>query len=486
MKRRIKKSKLSELLKNLSEQDFKKLGDFMYSPFHNKSKLMIQLYDYFQNVESYKELDDIDKLKIFRFLYPQENYSDSRIRSLLSDFIKLVEKFLIYCEFEKNKLYQTNLLLNSYFGRNMSRNFESLSKELSNELKDEFNKNPEYYLNKYNFNHLLLSYEGSEIEVSQDQNYFDTSAELDNYFISSKLILINSLLSRKYHVFGNIKLNIKFSEEILIFIEENITHFKTNDPIIYTEYLILMMMRYPDKEKYFKLFSGYVLKNIKKFNQHELEQVYYPLCNYSFNKIALGNIDYLNYLFEIYKTFERKNFYSGKDHIQDIDFLSIILTGLKLKKIEWTENFLLNYRTKLPQNIKSDTIHLAKAQIHFYKKEYEQSIYQLNKVKHKNAYYYLKSKEIQMQIYYEKGEFEMLESLIDATRHYIKRHKEILFIHYNRYNDFLNFIYKLFKANENSNGSIITIKKELSKNMNAIGREWLLEKLQELKARQVS
>ena len=85
-----------------------------------------------------------------------------------------------------------------------------------------------------------------------------------------------------------------------------------------------------------------------------------------------------------------------------------------------------------------------------------------------------------MQIYYEQKEFEPLQSLLDSTRHYLKRRREVLSIHYDRYSMFLKYIGMLLKAMEGDKSKLMILKKELKKNSNVIAKEWLMEKAEQL------
>ncbi|MDQ3019595.1 MAG: hypothetical protein M3R36_03350 [Bacteroidota bacterium] len=473
--------KLTELLEGLTHSEYKRFGDFIVSPFYNKNKKLIFLYEYFEKCLSNSALKYIERNDIWNYLFPGEAYNDLKIRSILSDFKKLVEKFIVITGEEKKSLLQKNVLLSGLLERNLPKNFDSLSNEIIKTLKKEFNRNGDYYYNKLSLERTVLTQEGKNIEVNLDSKYFKLSDTIDYFFFATKLELINSLLSRRYHVLGSIKLNIKFAEEIISYIRKSVIEIKKDNPIIYSEYLIFMMMTSSGDDKYFFELHDMVLKNIGKYNHSELEQVYYPLINYGFNKVAMGENEYLKNIYEIYSKFEKKGFYSEKIIFQDIDFISIIIIGLRLKKTPWVENFYSKYKAILRPENKDDTSNLALALISFNKKDYDASIGLLSKVNYQNSYYYIKSKETLMQIYYEQQEYESLQSLIDATKHYLKRHKGILSIHYERYLTFMKIINMLLKAKLKDKDEAGILKHELKKHKNAVAREWLFEKVNELK-----
>lgn len=476
----MQKLKLTELLLSFDPNELKRLGDFIRSPFYNKNRKLISLYDLFKKQSESSSLLSLTKEIVWQNIMPGEKFSDVKLRSYLSEFKKLCEKFIITIEEEKNSVHQKNLLLLSLTERNSRRNIEAVSSEIRSAFSSEFTKNFDHFHDKILFERTMILNEGRNVEINLDDNYYRLSDAIDHYFISSKLDMMNSFLSRKYHVLGSFNLKIDFSEEIIKYIEKKIPAIRKNDPFIYCEYLIFKMMTAENNDGYYKDLHTFVIKNLQMYKHTELEQVYFPMINFGFNKVAMGDSEYLEKIFEIYRTFEQRGFYTDMEIFQDIDLISIVIAGLRLNKIAWVENFTEKYSRKLINEFKSDTVSLVKALISFKKKEYPASIEFLSRVNYQNSYYYLKSKETLMQIYYEQKEYEAMQSLIDSTRHYLKRRRDVLSIHYDRYIMFLKFLGLLLKATQTDKGNKIILKKELKKNNNVIAREWLVEKVNDL------
>lgn len=476
----MQKLKLTELLLSFDPNELKRLGDFIRSPFYNKNRKLISLYDLFKKQSESSSLLSLTKEIVWQNIMPGEKFSDVKLRSYLSEFKKLCEKFIITIEEEKNSVHQKNLLLLSLTERNSRRNIEAVSSEIRSAFSSEFTKNFDHFHDKILFERTMILNEGRNVEINLDDNYYRLSDAIDHYFISSKLDMMNSFLSRKYHVLGSFNLKIDFSEEIIKYIEKKIPAIRKNDPFIYCEYLIFKMMTAENNDGYYKDLHTFVIKNLQMYKHTELEQVYFPMINFGFNKVAMGDSEYLEKIFEIYRTFEQRGFYTDMEIFQDIDLISIVIAGLRLNKISWVENFTEKYNRKLINEFKSDTVSLVKALISFKKKEYPASIEFLSRVNYQNSYYYLKSKETLMQIYYEQKEYEAMQSLIDSTRHYLKRRRDVLSIHYDRYIMFLKFLGLLLKATQTDKGNKIILKKELKKNNNVIAREWLVEKVNDL------
>lgn len=477
----MRESKLTEMLKGISPVEFKRFGEFLNSPFHNKSKKILQLYDLIS--ENYVEFDSnsITNEDIAKYIFAGENNKDQNVRTLISTFTGLLEEFLVLTSIMKNTIFDRIILLRALRDRNINKSFDMTSKDISDRLVKAFNKNIDYYYNDLTFKGITLNYHGKDLDLNMDKNYLDMSESNDYLFIVTKLKIVNTVLSRKILSGGDIYKNFWGLDHIMNYIQSNIKAIEKLHPIIYSEYRILMMMLNPDDEKQFKDLESHVSKNSSRFNEDELEQAYYSLSNYCVNKIALGEEKYINDLYKIHTNFEKLGFYEKNKDIPYVDFISVIICGLNIKDYKWVSYFFDKYKSNISHDTKRDTINLASSLIAFSTKKYKECIASLSKIGYKYTYFYLKSKEVLIRAYYELGEFESLVAAIDATKHYIKRHKDVLSIHYDRYMLFLNYVNMLIKLDKKQKPQIKEMMKKLDDDRNTIAREWLIEKIIELK-----
>ncbi|MCX7878590.1 MAG: hypothetical protein N2510_08140 [Ignavibacteria bacterium] len=475
----MKEIKLQEILKSLSQSDFRKLGEFLHSPFHNKSRKIIELYNYLKNF--YPELDS----RYFKAEVISQNIFNNKkktqnARTLMSSFTALTEKFLIYNQLEKNLLLQKNLLIEALYRKDVNKPLNQEINEVSRLLRKEFNKDIDFYYHEFIFKALVNNIKGTDLDLNMDKDYLNLSEISDKLFILSKLKIANTILSRKiipdtkYEEIWSIK-------DIIDFSEKNISEIMRNHPMIFSEFNILMMMTKPEKQEYFLSLRDYVFKNINRFSYEELSQVYYSLTNYCVNKISIGETRYLANLYSIHTFFEKAGFYRSNRKIQYTDFLAVIICGINNEKLEWSKYFLSEYKDNIVQSFKNDTVMLARAVISFAEKKYDDALDNLSQVSYRYSYFYLKSKEIYIKIYYETKNFTALTSVIDATRQYLKRHKEILAHHYERFNLFLSNVLNLIKLDDKDKTEIAYFLRKLDRDRHTIAREWLIEKTLELK-----
>lgn len=477
----MRESKLTEMVKGVSPGEFKKFGEFLNSPYHNKSRKIIQLYELINfNYDGF-DANIITNDKIAKAIFNGEGDKDQNVRTLISSFTSLLEEFLILEELNSNVIEGKTFLLRSLRDRNILKTFDMVSKEIAEIQQKDFNRNTDYYYNEFTFNEIALNLHGEDLDLDLDKSYLEMSKNADHLFIVTKLKVLNTVISRRILSGISIYKTYWAVENILKYIEKNIDDIEKEHPIIYSEYKILMMIIEPESTKHFHDLEKHVFHNIARYNEDELEQVYYSLSNYCVNKIALGVDNFVNELYKIHANFEKTGFYTKNKNLQYTDFIGVIICGLNMKHFKWVDHFFETYKGNIASEVKRDTINLSSALIAFQLKKYKECIGYLNKVGYKFTYFYLKSKETLIKAYYELGETESLEAVVDAAKHYLKRHKEMLSIHYQRYILFLNYVTNLMKLDKKQKPELKILMKKLDENRTTVARVWLIEKIIEMK-----
>jgi hypothetical protein len=476
----MKDSKVKELLKALSSNEFKKFGDFVRSPFFNKNTHIISLYDYFS-----KYSENFDKMAvlnedIFRFVFRNEKYSEIKVRILLSNFGKLIEEYLVYLAGIKNVIYQKTLLVNTLHQRNLTKNFRSALKETMEYQEKQFNRDEDYYYNQIYleveaFNHFLER----STKINED-DFEKIGDNIDLYFILTKLNLLHFMylsMRRGTEAGGE---RMWLMDEIISYIETNLIKISKEHPIIYMKYLILMTMMKSSEVKYFRRLKKFVIDNHNKLSQNVLSFIFTELQNYTHVRCNGPDPGFRNERFSVYKMMEERASFNKSKNINYIDFLNAILSALEVNKFAWADNFFSKYQDRILPELQESAINLAKTQIFFYKKKYDEALDMLNNVSYNNNYFYLQSKKILAKIYYEKKEYEPITYIIDTTRHYLKRNTGISRINWELFNKFFHYLKKMTYLEPKEKEKISNTIEALKKENNVSSKDWLLKKLEEL------
>lgn len=475
----IRESKIVELLKSFNHNEYKKLGDFIRSPFHNKSDSLVLLYDYFAKFS--KDFNEIyiDYGEIADFVLPDEKFNESRVRSLISNIVKLIESFLIYTAFETNVTYQKILLLNTLNLRNLSKSFKTTLSETLEAQNMQYNRDEDFYYNQIyleveSFNYFLNR--STRINV---EDFTKISDNINLFFILTKL---NFMHFMTFQMQSNSETpgRIWLMNEIIDYIEENLSWISKEHPVIYMKYLILMTIIKRGDESYFRSLKKFVLNNLDKFMSDELNYVFGALTNYCMIRCNGGDIGFKYERFKVYKLMEDNEIFSKEKYIHFIDFLNAIISALEVNKLNWTEKFFEKYKEKVLPPMKDTTVALAQTQILFHKKQYEEALTMLNSVNISNYYFYLRTKKLMVMIYYDMGNIEPILYIIDAARHYLKRNTKITKINIELFLKFFNYLGKIVNLDSNQKTKLKNIKYELIKEEKVSSKEWLLTKIEDL------
>jgi hypothetical protein len=339
----MRESKIVELLKGMDITEFKKLGDFVKSPFHNKSENMVLLYEYLSKFSKDFNGVYLDYGEISAFAFPGERFNETKVRTLISKFVRMIESFFIYLEFEKNTGYQKVLLLNTLNIRNLPKSFKSTLKETMGLQSKQFSRDEDYYYNQMYIELESFNYFLERTPRINQEDFGKINDNINLFFIITKLNLLHFMMFEMQSN-AEYQYRIWLMDEIIAYIEDNLTWISREHPIIYMKYLILMTIIKPESQIYFKNLKKFVLKNHLKLNDEVLGYVFGALTNYCIIRCNGGDIGFKFEKFKVYKIMEDNDMFSKEKYINFIDFLNAILSALEANRLAWAERFFEKYK----------------------------------------------------------------------------------------------------------------------------------------------
>lgn len=467
-------SKLIEILKSLSKQEFKRLDKFIRSPFFNEGPKLIKLYDFFK--KNYSNNDLILKEDLGNFIYKGEKNYDVKLRKLISDFTKILKFYILNLEMENSKLSHNNLLLKICNNRNLPKTFNQTLIESRKENENLKNRDPHYYFHNYYLE--LESFRfGSGRLKDPGASIKKVSDSADNLFLFEKLICIYNIntLRNSFNKIDSSELSL--TSEVIDHIKQREDHYSKNHIIIFTYYLSSLMAMNINEKEYFFRYKTFVLTNRKKFSPLELHTFYLMMYSYSIQKVNKGDKSFMTEMMDVFK-FIDKNVKSVRYMFGfNIYYLNAVNTGMALKEHAWVEKFMNKNKEYLPKENREDVFNLGMANFYFFRKNYDEALNFLIRSDYPNYTYYLMAKILLIKIYFEKDDYEGVLSTIDAMKHYLKR-KDLIPERLIRSNsNFLNCVIKLIDRNKKN--SILNAERMAKEDMSISNREWIIEKIRE-------
>ena len=119
------------------------------------------------------------------------------------------------------------------------------------------------------------------------------------------------------------------------------------------------------------------------------------------------------------------------------------------------------------------------ARLAYQEKDYEAAIDLLRDTDQKDLLINLYAKNLLLKIYYELGEFKLLDSFLDAFQIYLRRKKDIA-SHKKNYWNMIYYTQKLMKVNPFNAAAKSKLKARIEAEEVLLERKWLLGQLERL------
>lgn len=481
---KMEKSKLIEILKTFSKEEMKSFKEFVNSPFFNRNKSVIKLYEIVRKSSPDFCSVSIRKENIYKKLFPGKVYNDIVMRILISDLLKLSEEFLAYSRYKNNLLTGKKFLLEELTERNLDRLHGKHIKQAEEILGKSGISNHNYFLEFYNLENLSIDF-----MISRDKQNLTAPNVLrqGEYLILFSLIGILNI-AHELHTQQDV-LNISFEANPVeaylkcINLDEFMDYLKKNNHRYYSAAAIYFYMykAYKDienDENYFML-RKLIEENLKRFGREEQFNLLIILESICVTKLASGKHEFYEHLMNIYEFMTDENLlkHNEKNYIQTNLFRNIFYTALVLKRYQWAEKFIEKYITSVYPEQKENLLYYSQALLNFEKKRYGESLENISKVSLKFFPFKFDVKVLTLKIYYELAYYEPALSLIDSFVHFLSNNRSIHASDKERFGNFLKYFKLLMKLREgfkDMHSDLLV--KEISQKTNVISKNWLIEK----------
>jgi hypothetical protein len=475
----MRNSKLYSILKAINKVEENQLRRYLLSPYFNVNESIISLFEYLTDSlqESSDEDFPLDKKSIWRVISPGEKYNDVRFRKYCSDLLKLIEGFLSQQVFEKNELYQHLFLMEAVGKRKLAKLYNGAVKKAERALEKSPYRSAQFFFNRYRYERSFFNLYEFETKRDEKSNLEEIIRNLDIFYISEKLRLYCSALSRQRIL--SFEYKVEFIQEILEYLAQNPEYLEQPSIAIY--YQIQLIYTAPENEEHYFKLKDLLGRYSQLFPIREAqEELYIPPINYCIRKVNQGSQVFLEELFHLYKELIEKGVFITGGQLSPWHFRNIIFVGLKLRHFDWTESFIRNYKDYLPESFRDNAVTFNLARLFWYQQRYDKVIEQLREVEYEDVTYNLGSKSMLLATYYEMEEIEALYSLLDSFRVYLNRNKDIPESRRINYKNLIKFTKKLIKIRPGDQSRLKKLKEEVIETKNVASIDWLKEKIAEL------
>ncbi len=466
----MERSKLIELLRTFSKKNLREFDDYINSPFFNKSDELKHFYQYLRKNAPHFPIHKIKREYAYKKLYPNLQYDDKHMNYLMSFTLKLAEQYLGLAHFQESGMQEHFNILTACVDRNLEKHYQNRLTKAKAELQGTTLRDKEFYYNQY-----LLANVANRHFLKQRQRKFDDRLQqaadnLDLFYLVNKLKYTCEIFNRKALLSADYEL--KFVQEMLDHLEQ--TDYSEH-PAIGIYYRILLSFTDAENPNHFKELKHLLAENASKFPKQELKDMYTVGLNYCIKQVNQGKQAYLAELFELYERCLEKDVLMENNFLSPWAYKNVIGVGLRLKKFDWTENFIVEYNDQLEEQFRENALNYNMAELNYYKESFETAMQHLNLVEFSDIYYALDTKKMMMKIFFRLGEIDPLLSLMSSFSVYLKRNKLISNTNRQAYQNFIYAMSQMVKLPKVDKAEVIEKIKELSP---LADKRWLLDVLE--------
>ena len=475
-------SKLVEHLRALPPKSREQFQQFVCSPYfnqHHKTKELLHLI--------LKRLDgkpsSLAKEKVFRKLFPGKAYNEQQLYNVMSYLKKLYYRFMS-CEYLQRQRYQESLLtIEEAFESHQFDIMTNRGKQLMKKLQKDPVHDSEYYFTKYRLHHAVGYYSGHYFDRAETDTFQSMLDELDRFYIVEKLRNCCHLTANS--IMMNTSYRFRMLEELLAHLEENWEEYEQERSIV-LYHTVLMSLIDEENPRHYQRMKKMLAEEMDQLSEREGRDLYTFSYNYCIQMSNAGHEHYQMELFQLYKQGLSQDLLLDKGMISEWDYKNIATLGARLKEFEWTENFLQEYKEKLPPHRRENAYNYNLGNLYYNKGLYHDALSALLVVQFTDVKYHLSTTFLLLRTYYALKDTEALLSLIETFRIYVIRNRKMTVEQKRGYTNFLRFAKKLVLIKHHAS---TYSKKEFSKEIgelsskidntdNVINRYWLLEECQ--------
>jgi hypothetical protein len=477
------KSSLLEILRTFSLKEYREFGEYVVSPFFNKNEAVIKLYEFIRL--HFNEMNSVkfEKEKVFAEIFPNVEYNDGFMRTIMFNLTQLAEDFLAYNNYKYSGIHEQLHLVRELNTRNLDKLVYKNIAESEERVNKYDHEDETFFLDMFLIEKEknLIYDRTKKLLNKKDITEHDLTKESENlirFFFIHILKRYRYLLNRETVM--NMKYSPEFLEEILDYIEKNSDKY-SNLPSLSGLVSQVQLLRTEKDEHFFKCKSLYMdlgnsIGRGERYNGLVLISGYCTTQHYK------GRSGLLKEYFEIQKFRVIHDIVkmNKNDFVTTVYYTGVVTASVLLNEIEWGEMFINKYKNELHPDNRESAYNFAMARIREKQKRYVESMDFLKNVKMEDVYYKVNVKSLMSKLYYCMGHLNELTDQLDTYRKFLKN-DGLINDDFRRVNlNYVKLLTDLVKLRENTGRVKADEFRKKLEETDTLSKDWLLEKLNEL------
>ncbi len=470
-------SKLVYFLRRLSRKERQEFNHYVASPLFNERDTLRRLLEVIE-AEFVRGKGKMTREEVYRAVHGDKPFKDGSLRTQLSHLFRLLRDFLAFTRFREETTLKERLLLQRLNDLNDHRYFPSLYQKAVKSLhKEQLNASDHFF-------------ELTVLEEEMDRHLFLRGKRQDRGLMLEAVTHVGySFLVRAFRYqlrLLNLVDNVEevprpeFIEVAIDFLRQNQLSFPL---VLQLYYRFLKAFSHPEQLTLFNEAREALDACHAELPALNVRELYLNALNFGARRLNGGDSDFLPQVFELYRQMLDLEILQVEGRLSPYHCKNIVTVALRMKKFTWVETFLKTWENKIYPDHMGNCYHYNRGMVHFFQGQWERGEKHFNQVlqNYQDIYYGLNSRGYLLQIYYETGQIESLESQMNAFRMFLQRTEELTVRRRRQYISFINHLRRLINCGPGDRERIEKLREDIvGKKTAGMGKGWLLAKLGEL------
>ncbi|MDX2246880.1 MAG: hypothetical protein SF052_08910 [Bacteroidia bacterium] len=468
--------KLYRTLSTLNPKELDKFGRFVHSPYFHTHAETISFFDLIRDEYPDFSSPKISPQNLFSAIYPGENFDDNKIRTLRKYLLELLYRFLAQERQNSDENVFYRALLFELLERKLEDDFPRVHQQSIDTLDETPIRDEQYYYNWFFLERLQLHFDIQTRNRLENKPYDQIMLPLNHSFIIQKLNYACSKVNQE-KARGIVTTPSLFLGTVLKHCQENFDSI----PILAKAYFLChQLLDETETEETLSTLQNILYKHHLSIGDIHLQNIFGYAINYCNRRYRKGDTQFLTTMFQLYQKMLMLNLLFEKGKLSTHQYKNLTTLGLRVGEIEWTRNFILHYKDRLPSEYREGVYHYNLAHLYSYEGTYREALKQLREVTFIDPYYRISYQMLMMKIYYECIEIEPLLSLVQSFRANIRRNNALPENQKQVYNNFARFLKALFMIKIGKKPRKKTLPNQIDSCKALIEKDWLLDKAGQL------
>jgi hypothetical protein len=444
--------------------------DYIRCPLFNRRPEVTRLCEYLADHIGKPAQKAFEAERLFAAALPSEPYDNRRLRHLMSYALDALRQYLALTEWQSDNAAYEQSLVRALRSRGMDKLFDKALDKATARGEQRNVRDAQHHFLQYQLHQEKLEFKARN-QRSASLNLQPLPDELTTFYVSEMLrhacsaLMHQAVAGQTYHM--------QLLGAILSVVEQGPM---LETPAVAVYYHAYKMLQSPEEDQPFEQLKQLLSQHEGRFKQEEMRGLYLMAINGCIRRMNAGNRAYIREAFEVYRAALERNFLTENGFLSSFTFKNIIRIGAALDEHAWTEQFIEQYKTALHPRERDNAYRYNRAFLYFQKADYARAMPLLQQVELEDPLNNLHARRMLVRSYFELGEQDALESLLQSFGAYLNRQKNLGY-HQALNLNFVRFMLRLLRQWPLEEGNRLLLQKELAAEKQVAEREWLMEKL---------